>query len=79
MKTTRRILIVIRGRLSARLAATFDGLAVHRRPGVTELDGEIADQAQLHGMLSRIRDLGLDLESLRSSDVSPDRSEETPR
>jgi hypothetical protein len=32
--------------------------------GVTELVGEVADQAQLHGLLSRIRDLGLELESL---------------
>jgi hypothetical protein len=35
----------------------------HRR-GHTDLVGEIADQAQLHGLLSRIRDLGLELEKV---------------
>ncbi len=49
-----RVRITVRGRLSPRLA-------VHRR-GHTDLVGEIADQAQLHGLLSRIRDLGLELE-----------------
>ena len=32
--------------------------------GATELVGEVADQAQLHGLLTRIRDLGLELESV---------------
>jgi hypothetical protein len=35
-----------------------------RRAGATELVGQVADQAQLHGLLSRIRDLGLELESV---------------
>jgi hypothetical protein len=35
-----------------------------RPHGRTELVGEIADQAQLHGHLVRIRDLGLELEHL---------------
>ena len=35
-----------------------------RCTGATELVGEIADQAQLHGVLSRIRDLGLELQSV---------------
>jgi hypothetical protein len=33
-----------------------------RHAGRTELVGEIADQAQLHGLLVRIRDLGLELQ-----------------
>jgi hypothetical protein len=66
MHTTRRIpiQITIRGRLSNRLAAAFDGMTLVHSTGVTELVGEVADQAQLHGLLSRIRDLGLELESL---------------
>ena len=64
MNTMRSIRITVRGRLSNRLAAAFDGMTPVRRTGATELIGEIADQAQLHGLLARIRDLGLDLESV---------------
>jgi hypothetical protein len=59
-----RISIKVRGRLSDRLAAAFDGMTLVRGTGTTELVGEIADQAQLHGVLSRIRDLGLELQSV---------------
>jgi hypothetical protein len=54
--------IIVRGRLSDRLATAFEGMTSVRHPGRTELVGEIADQAQLHGLLARIRDLGLELE-----------------
>ena len=64
MNTTRKIRITVRGRLSNRLAAAFDGMTLVRCTGATELVGEITDQAQLHGLLSRIRDLGLELESM---------------
>jgi hypothetical protein len=57
-----RVRITVRGRLSPRLASAFEGMAPHYRPGHTELVGEIADQTQLYGLLSRIRDLGLELE-----------------
>ena len=64
MNTTRSIRITVRGRLSHRRAAAFDGMTPARRTGATELVGDLADQAQLHGLLSRIRDLGLELESV---------------
>ena len=57
-----RVRITVRGRLSRRLASAFDGMAPCYRRGHTDLVGEIADQAQLYGLLSRIRDLGLELE-----------------
>jgi hypothetical protein len=57
-----RVRIVVRGRLSNRLASAFEGMTLVRHRGRTELIGEIADQAQLHGVLARIRDLGLELE-----------------
>jgi hypothetical protein len=61
---TQRVRITVRGRLSARLASAFEGLAPSYRRGHTDLFGEIADQAQLHGLLTRIRDLGLELEDV---------------
>ena len=58
------IRIRVRGRLSERLAAAFDGMRPVRRSGATELVGEVVDQTQLHGLLARVRDLGLELESV---------------
>jgi hypothetical protein len=71
MNTTLSIRITVRGRLSERLAAAFDGMALVWRPGATELVGEVADQAQLHGLLGRVRDLGLELESVTVADAGP--------
>jgi hypothetical protein len=64
MNPTLRIRITVRGRLSERLATAFDGLALVAGDGETELVGDVLDQTQLHGLLARIRDLGLDLESV---------------
>lgn len=64
MPPRRRIRITIRGTLSERLAAAFEGMAAVPRGGRTELVGEIVDQGQLHGLLTRIRDLGLELEGV---------------
>lgn len=64
MNTTSAVRITVAGRMSKRLAAAFDGMTLVRRPGITELVGEVADQAQLHSLLSRIRDLGIELVSV---------------
>lgn len=78
MDTTRRMRITVRGRLSSHLAAAFDGMTLVRCTGRTELVGEVADQAQLHGLLSRIRDLGLELESVIVTDPEPSSPIEPP-
>ena len=39
--------------------------------GTTTLTGEIADQAQLHGLLARIRDLGVTLLAVQVDDDGP--------
>jgi hypothetical protein len=67
MKSTLNIQITVRGRLSKRLSAAFEPVALVPRNGTTELVGELVDQAQLHGVLTRIRDLGLELESVSVS------------
>ena len=57
--------IRLAGRLDARWAAWLDGLAVsHAGDGTTLISGPVADQAALHGLLQRVRDLGLPLVSL---------------
>ena len=58
--------IRLKGYLDARRAATFEGLAVVQEPGgETVLTGIVIDQAALHGLLERIRDLALPLLSVR--------------
>jgi hypothetical protein len=57
--------IRLTGRLDAHWAAWFDGLTVsHETDGTTVISGPIADQAALHGLLQRVRDLGLPLVSV---------------
>ena len=58
--------IKVRGRLGENWSAWFDGMAItveksERHATITTLAGPVADQAALHGILSRIRDLGLPL------------------
>jgi hypothetical protein len=65
----RGIRIVVRGSLSERFESMFVGLTVARRSGAIVLAGEIADQSQLHGLLARIRDLGLELQAVLLTDV----------
>jgi hypothetical protein len=65
----RGIRIVARGTLNERVDSFFGGLTVARRAGATVLAGEIADQSQLHRLLARIRDLGLDLQAVLLTDV----------
>ena len=54
--------IRIRGHLGGRWAKRFEGLTITlEEDGVTLLTGPVIDQAALHGMLRRVRDLGLPL------------------
>jgi hypothetical protein len=57
--------IRLKGRLDARWAAWFDGLGLtHEGAGTTLIHGPVPDQAALHGLLSKVRDLGLPLVSV---------------
>jgi hypothetical protein len=57
--------IRLKGHLDARWAAWFDGLTVTRDgDGTTVIGGPVADQAALHGLLQKTRDLGLPLISV---------------
>jgi hypothetical protein len=54
--------IRVRGRLGPRWADWFEGLTVTPEAnGDTLLTGPVVDQAALHGLLRKVRDLGLPL------------------
>ncbi len=65
MKTQKAVMnyeIRVKGYLGKNAAIWFDGFEVeHTTEGETILRGAIVDQAALHGILARIRDLGLTL------------------
>ena len=63
-----RYQVVVRGRLGDYLAGVFDQLEVDPQPGQTSLTGNFADQAQLHGLLDQLRDLGINLISVNPVD-----------
>jgi hypothetical protein len=64
--------IRVRGVLDSRWSAWFEGLQVTSdEAGQTVIAGPVADQAALHGLLAKVRDLGLPLISVRP--LSPDR------
>jgi hypothetical protein len=57
--------IRIKGHLDNRWADWFDGLTLTREDnGDTLLTGPVVDQAALHGLLRKVRDLGLPLVSV---------------
>jgi hypothetical protein len=57
--------IRVKGHLETRWAAWFDGLTVVQdTDGSTLIEGPIVDQAALHGLLQKVRDLGLPLISV---------------
>jgi hypothetical protein len=67
--------IRVRGHLGDSWAAWFDGLSIaNEDDGTCVIRGPIVDQAALHGLLQKLRDLGLPLESVASS--APDGSTE---
>jgi hypothetical protein len=63
--------IRVEGHLDTRWTAWFDGLTLTQgTDGTTIIHGPVADQAALHGLLQKIRDLGLPLISVNH--VAPD-------
>ena len=61
--------IRVNGVLGSGWSAWFDGLQVTSNDrGQTTIAGPIADQAALHGLLAKIRDLGLELLEVRRTD-----------
>ena len=70
-KTNQNYQIRIKGHLGAQWAEWFDGLTITlENNGDTLLTGIITDQSKLHGLLKKIRDLGMPLISI--ADVNSD-------
>ena len=63
--------IRVKGRLDRRWAAWFDGLTLTHDgdgDGTTLIHGPVVDQAALHGLLQKVRDIGLPLISVTQVD-----------
>jgi hypothetical protein len=57
------------GHLDEHWSAWFGDLTlVHERDGTTSLSGDVPDQAALHGLLTKVRDLGVTLISVEVID-----------
>lgn len=66
-----RYLIRIERKLGPGIAALFPEFTMTHDSGTTVMRGALPDQAALHGVLARIRDLGLTLIALaRENDLS---------
>jgi hypothetical protein len=64
--------IRLQGHLPARWGAWFDGLSLtNESDGSTALRGPVLDQADLHGVLRKVRDTGLPLISVTRIDPEP--------
>jgi hypothetical protein len=64
--------IRIKGHLGPQWMDWFDGLTVTlEEDGNTLLSGPVVDQSALHGILKKIRDLGIPLASVNEIDPSP--------
>jgi hypothetical protein len=61
--------IRVKGHLDERWSEWFDGLEItNLQNGEAMLSGEIVDQAALHGVLAKVRDLNLALVAVSSVD-----------
>jgi hypothetical protein len=62
--------IRLKGHLASRWAAWFDGLSLtNESDGTTLIRGLVVDQAALHGLIQKVRDVGLPLISVAQIDT----------
>jgi hypothetical protein len=62
--------ITVEGHLGPRWGAWFDGLSITGEDdGTTVLRGDVIDQAALHGLLQKLRDIGIPLVSVTPTEA----------
>jgi hypothetical protein len=72
--------IRVKGHLSSQWTEWFEGLTITlEEDGNTLLTGTVIDQAALHGLLKKVRDLGVPLLSINSVRISPQDNEKATR
>ncbi len=57
--------IKVKGCLGSQWSDWFEGMTIESAGCMTTIIGKVADQAALHGLLVRVRDLGLPLISVK--------------
>lgn len=63
--------IIVKGELDPTWSEWLEGLTIsHTTDQNTRICGQVADQSALYGLLSRLRDMGLSLISVVSSEQS---------
>jgi hypothetical protein len=71
-----QVAVRIKGQINEQWSEWFGGLTIsHSDLDETILTGHVADQAALYGIISRLRDLGLELASVSSEKIKENRNE----
>ena len=70
-----RYQIKVKGQLGSEWSQWFDGMTVASEGAFSTLTGDLMDQSALHGLLVRVRDLGLPLIAVNRIEPGPTRDE----
>jgi hypothetical protein len=70
-----KVEIRFKGQINQQWSEWFGGLTVSLSDDETVLSGLVADSSALYGILSRLRDLGLQLASVSSEEVEKETDE----
>jgi hypothetical protein len=69
--------IVVAGQLDRGFSAGLDGVSLRHDGAQTVLEGLFVDQSHLHGLLDRLRALGIEVTSFSTSATSEQPNHET--
>ena len=69
--------IKVNGNLGSQWSDWFEGMTIESENAVTTMTGKVLDQSALHGLLVRVRDLGLPLISVKRIENNQNKSIKT--